>query len=191
MKYINIFEIDKLTQIVYRTTFDNYIQDSLISNVTTYEFEIVTNESPTVRVVYQKSSAVLTEEDVGTTPDPDSIIAIVKNKKLPKIDLRTKELIYQGAPWPPQAPIATMSLSDEAQRNWIALMVVSPYLTYPYTVTTIDDNAYAFGSSGELQQFCMYCMQVVSSCINSGRALKIKINSANTIEDINAIVDNR
>ena len=111
--------------------------------------------------------------------------------KIALVDNVTQNLISNGVQWPPQSPIATMSLSDAAQRNWIALMVVSGYLTYPFPITTQDDVEYSFSSAEELQQFCMYCMQVVNGHIASGRALKINMNNAATQEELDLIVDNR
>jgi len=189
MKYINIFSIrPDLT--VFRTTFDNYVQNTLSETDTAYTFTIVSNDIQQV-VTYDKVDGVVTEEDVGVISEYSEIVGINKRVKLAQIDMRTKRLIYQGAPWPPKAPVAIMSLSDEAQRNWIALMVVSSGLSYPYAVTTIDDNQYNFGDVTELQQFCLYCLSVVSGRIATGRTLKLQVNACTTIQQLDAIVDNR
>ena len=194
MKYINIFTVDIERLTVSRGTFDNYIQNSLEETSTEFTFDIdVTGydgQASSV-VIYKAEHQYVTEEEVGEIPLYTNNLAIMKKLRLNATDIKTNKMIYTTlVPWPPQAPVAHFSLSEEAQRNWIGLMIASPYLTYPYNVSC-DEGSYGFSDDTEYGQFYFYGLGLVADIIGAGRAIKAQINACTTTTELEAIVDNR
>lgn len=115
----------------------------------------------------------------------------VKSKKLLAIDTKTRELISNGFVFDD----VTFSLSDKAQFNWNALQasVANGLLTeddFPYAVTTKDDDTYEIAWADFLT-FIGTGLTTVGTHMATGRALKKQVLEATTIEEINAVVDER
>lgn len=107
-----------------------------------------------------------------------------KNKA---IDLRTRTLIAQGFVY----DSVVFSTSETAQRNWIALNSLRDDLTYPFNISTKADGEYSVANAVDLHDFVLTGMGTVEYHYGTGRALKISVNSAATVEDVCAILDAR
>jgi len=111
----------------------------------------------------------------------------LKNVKYDEIDFRTDELIAMGIPFDSNL----FSTSPDAQRNWIALFSARNDLTYPISVTTLDEKAYIFNDSRIVSLFYLTGISVINYHIATGRALKLQVGECNTKECIDSIVDSR
>ncbi|HSG29084.1 MAG TPA: hypothetical protein VLA34_11435, partial [Candidatus Krumholzibacterium sp.] len=100
-------------------------------------------------------------------------LEVYKSIKNGAIDKRTQELIAEGFSFDGK----TFSMSANAQRNWIALRANSDLLTWPVSITTIDDDEYSL-SLANLPAFEGAGMAAGAGHYNSGRALKLQVNAA-------------
>lgn len=109
-----------------------------------------------------------------------------KIKKNGQIDIRTQELIFQGFTYDGQ----TFSLSEMAQLNWVAMEASSDLLTWPVVITTKDDSEYSLTLANS-PYFYGAALSTKQAHLNSGRALKLQVNAATTIAEVDAVIDNR
>lgn len=118
--------------------------------------------------------------------DSAELAAYKKNKNL-SIDAKTKELIESGITY----NNVLFSSSETAQNNWLAMDQLRDDLTYPFGVTTFDDSEYTFQDAGELHTFVLVGFATIEPHYSSGRSLKIQVNGASSIAEVDAIEDNR
>lgn len=117
-----------------------------------------------------------------------------KERRNIEIDQRTRELIISGTVYDG----VTFSLSDNAQRNWIAIhSAVNLYEannSYPVSVVGEIDGEhtmYQLNDASQVYAFTGHCLGVVSYWYQSGAQLKINIEAAATRAAVDAVVDNR
>ena len=145
-------------------------------------FDIVEELSPED---YATLSGVIESYDYDT-----SLLKINKTKKNELIDNRTKELIFKGFTFDG----SKFSLSIEAQVSWLGLYTFRDMLDYSgdgYPVTTIDDEIYMVADANKMASFAGTGLTTIEIYKTSGRNLKAQVNSCTTIEQINAIIDDR
>ena len=115
----------------------------------------------------------------------------LKNERIESIDANTRRLISQGA----QFDGKMFSLSDNAQRNWIAtkasIDVYNALQAWPVPITTMDDDIYLLQDAAHIVNFTTAMLFGVAKYYNSGRALKLQVKAATTVNEIRAIVDSR
>jgi hypothetical protein len=117
----------------------------------------------------------------------DTILLEEKKKiRIVEIDKRTQDIIAEGFEFDSHQ----FSLSLNAQINWSGLLTLQSMLTWPMAVTTFDDNEYVLELSN-LPSFIATGKAVILNAINTGRAIKVQVNAATTLEELNAIVDTR
>ena len=119
----------------------------------------------------------------------DLDIKYLECRKLNKneaIDKRTVELINGGFIFDSN----TFSLSEPAQLNWVGMKTLEALMSFPSDITTKDDGLYSL-TQANLDPFIGTAMATKQAHLDSGRLLKISINAATTIEEIDAIEDNR
>lgn len=82
---------------------------------------------------------------------------------------------------------------DAAQRNWMGIKQMSDslLLAYPFVVTTNDDQEFQLNDAAHVTNFYLSGVAVVNGAMSSGRALKLQVNAATSIQEVDAIVDNR
>ena len=116
----------------------------------------------------------------------------VKEAKKNVIDLKTSELISEGF----QYEGKIFSLSTNAQNNWNALdTAVSTgklvEANFPIDVSTLaGDELYELAWLS-FNGFIIAGLNTVMGRLASGNALKKLVNAAATVEEVDAIVDNR
>lgn len=120
------------------------------------------------------------------------ILAAAKAGKVAAIDARTTELISQGFTFANKQ----FSMSEAAQRNWIALSsgLANGLLPFPMAVSTIDESSHVLASGNELKAFLgayLTYQADPSQPLGAGRNLKELVNACSTIEEVEAIVDDR
>lgn len=120
-------------------------------------------------------------------PPKSLTLAQSKVKKKADIDMRTRALIASGFTFDG----STFSLSENAQINWSGLNSAKDAIVYPVSVTTIDDGEYSLVDAPTVSAFFLTGVGVIKSHYDGGRALKIQVEAATTIDEVNNIVDNR
>jgi len=113
----------------------------------------------------------------------------LKTKRLLEIDGKTSLLIAQGVGYGGKQ----FSLSAYAQTNWIGMFTAKDYLTYPITISTLNDanGTYDLATSTDVTYFYLAAVAKVKEHLDSGRNLKELINNAVTESAINGIIDTR
>ena len=114
-----------------------------------------------------------------------------KETKCLEIDTKTRYLISQGAPYPPENQTVVFSLSDKAQSNWRSLFSTQGWVECPYKVQTNDNGIYVFADSTEIANCCLYIFDLIHHYVITGSELKLKVNEATTQEELDLVVDNR
>lgn len=109
-----------------------------------------------------------------------------KAAKNAEIDARTQEIISGGFTFDGHV----FSLSIRAQTNWLGLLTLKDLFAWPCNVTTDDDLQYSLALAN-LIPFIGTGSGTVASAISSGRALKLQVNAAETLEEIDAVTDSR
>lgn len=122
----------------------------------------------------------------------ESTLEEIKEIRIRKVDERTKQLIESGFTYNGNQ----FSMSDAAQKNWIALATLGlkGWVAYPYEISTKDENKVSLANSTELDAFLMaYATYQTdpSQPLGTGRVLKEQISSATTKAELDLIVDNR
>jgi hypothetical protein len=132
----------------------------------------------------------------GTSDEPREMTEAEKNadltaekaRRIGLIDARTRELIAEGFTWNTKQ----LSLSMEAQMNMSFSWMLAGTLTYPYKISTLnDDDIYEVADVAEMQQLVGTGSGIRDGHVIDGRDLKDSILEAQTIAALDLIVDNR
>jgi len=113
-----------------------------------------------------------------------------KEKKTSEVDEKTRAMTREGFEFNGKR----FSLSDNAQRtlNGAYSAKDHPTFVYPLEWNTLDNSAKIDIASPEvLEGFYLTAVGTVRSIRESGTALKNAVRDATTIEEVDAIVDNR
>lgn len=109
----------------------------------------------------------------------------LKSEKIDNIDFRTKQLINDGFNFDGHI----FSLSVEAQINW-SNMLNFPDQMFPLNVIDRDDNLYILDLSNKMN-FYLSALNGKNMHLQSGGVLKTQVKNAQTIEEVELIIDNR
>ena len=87
-------------------------------------------------------------------------------------------------------------MSEGAKSNWIELMTAfnAEMLPLPFPIRTIDDKPFVLTDATALKGFMAVVMgyqMAPGSPLVTGRALRQRVEEATTIEEVEAIVDDR
>ena len=149
-----------------------------------------------------KGFEIGTKEDLSTSELAaiDALIVthspalhLAKQAKVAAIDQRTKALIDEGFEFPP-ASGQVFSLSASAQVVLLALEAArgDPLFAYPVIYTTKDESAVIqLDDSDGVHAFFVTAIGACRGHLDSGTAIKNKVRDANTVVEVNAIVDSR
>jgi hypothetical protein len=139
------------------------------------------------------------EQAIGA-PKPDvaellanaGLYELGRRKKLAceAIDARSEQLLTAGLA---VAEGKVISTSDRAQRNLLQLAfgVQAGSATLPQGVATIDEGEYTITDATDLKRIQDLWHQRSTSVLDAGRALKMAVLAAESIEAIDAVVDER
>lgn len=118
-------------------------------------------------------------------------LELLRKNRIKAVDAKTASLIYRPAPFDGH----TFSMSDVAQRNWIAIKasidIYDELNAWPVPVTCEPDDEYLLQNAAHAKQFATAMLMSVAMHYNSGRSLKLALRAANDKASIDAIVDNR
>jgi hypothetical protein len=113
-----------------------------------------------------------------------------KHLKYNEINRKTEDIIGEGYVFAGK----TFSLSANGQTNILALEVTkdSPNLSYPVSFNTIDDSeTFYIPDSETLHEMYLTALATKKSALDSGTDLKNLIKDATTIDEVDAVQDNR
>lgn len=139
---------------------------------------------------------LMTEEDYSTYLDTHrstyeaweelQTLDFKKNQRIAEVDAKTQYLISQGF----EFDSTQFSLSLPAQVNWSGMMTLQALLTWPMSITTLDDGEYSLAEE-DLVAFIATGKTVITNNLDAGRSLKLQIKAATSLTELDAIVDNR
>jgi len=173
-----------------------------------------------VTVIFEYAKTTLQWDQVQSVVDAHQISSLqdIKDKKNSDIDRHSQDLIYKGLDYDvnqdAQNPdIKNFSLSLVAQHNLDSVggnfsdnvleymaangvdaataKTVIQSVVYPVRISTTDGGYHSFTDHTSLINFKNTAFGRVKSVYNEGQDLRISVNAAQTIADVEAIEDNR
>lgn len=120
-----------------------------------------------------------------------SVLERHKKTRNEEIDEKTGELISQGMSFNGES----FSLSHHAQVNWqgLKIAITGGLLTeadFPFPISTLNGSTYNL-QWADMDSFFGLVLQTINTYLIGGRTLKDQVNAATTIEEVDAVVDNR
>lgn len=85
-------------------------------------------------------------------------------------------------------------MRDSAMLKWTGMMAAKDMLAFPFTILTLDDKPFVLETPIELLQFLAAVMSYETapdSPLSTGRALRMRVEAAETVEEVGVIVDDR
>lgn len=126
-------------------------------------------------------------EVIDNAPTTEGLIITAQAEKIAAIDSKTQSLIYAGF----GHGTIMLSMSDSAQINFLGLQSMAAGLTFPYSMTTLNDTKYFVESVEELQTIISNAFAHKETAIKSGQDLKELVLDAATIDEVSLILDER
>ena len=86
------------------------------------------------------------------------------------------------------------AMTEGAKLNWTGLLAANAILPLPMNILTIDDKPFQLADKNELMAFLMAVMNydtAEGSPITSGRMLRMQVEAATTVAEVEAITDGR
>jgi len=113
----------------------------------------------------------------------------VKEAKIETIDSKTYSLIVAGFTY----NTFQFSSSERAQANFLAteLERVAGRITYPMLWSTLDGGSYAISDETDWNAIYSACLTHIRTLKLEGLALRAQVSEATTVEDVEAISDDR
>lgn len=121
------------------------------------------------------------------------VIEAAKTAKKAAIDKRTDELnLTQGMTYDGK----NFSMSPAAKINWTGMLslMTAGMMQYPFAILTVNDEPYMLKDQQAMQSFLMTVMQYDAnpeSATGKGRVLRGQVEACTTVEEVEAITDDR
>lgn len=103
------------------------------------------------------------------------------------VNAKTQEEEARGVPYNDHR----FSITPAAKSNWLAVVISKDSLSYPFNAPTGFDDIYAFQSANDVLGFFSAAMSYITYWEQSNEQLIIAINACTTLEQLNAVVDDR
>jgi hypothetical protein len=116
-----------------------------------------------------------------------NMVECAKTRKKREVDIKTKKLINKGFTYKENL----ISLSAEAQINWLGVFCSRFFLSYPYKATTKDDKEFVLENQSDVEIFYFSGVSFVNNVISAGRELKIEIDLLVSLEEVMMFQDLR
>lgn len=110
-----------------------------------------------------------------------------KRLKYEAIDEKTVSLIRQGFDYTSKK----FSMSEVAQINWLGMKQNKTLFIYPLQVTTKNNDVITLASEAEVESFVQSALMFKLTILKGGSDLKKLVHDATTVEQVDAVVDNR
>ena len=86
------------------------------------------------------------------------------------------------------------AMTETAQIKWAGMAAMIDKLSFPITILTLKDKPFQLADREELEQFLVAAMSYEfdpDSPLATGRELRMRVDAAETVEELEAIVDER
>ena len=144
--------------------------------------------------VVSQQDRTLLDALVASHNQISKLLDSLKERRLRDIDIRTSELIATGSFEYPEASGFMFSMTTTAQFNTLVMYTRrnDGNFTYP-VVRSIKNNKSSISLSdvSAVEAFYAASEIAVRSVLDNGNILKEQVNDATTMEQVNAVVDNR
>jgi len=127
-----------------------------------------------------------------------SSLAELKESRLQEIDIKTMQLLAQGFAYTGPGSIPTpnveiiFSLSIPAQTNLHRLYTFRDRFPYPKPYNTlVPTSVYMLQDQAEVETIALAALTRVDSILSQGVQLRLQIDAATTIGQVDAIIDTR
>lgn len=191
-----LLESKPWTQVGDRLTTDGRLPDEIWawSKSTKEKVRFTETDQPTDAYTTTPPPAYATGWDGVTNAwivDTAKELADAKTAKKAAIDANTNRiklrdgLVYSGKHF---------SMTDAAKLNWTGMLAASSILPVPMTILTMDDTPHVLNTRQDLTDFLMAVMAydtAPGSPLTSGRILRMRVEAAQTVDEVNAIIDDR
>jgi len=115
------------------------------------------------------------------------VLAVKKEEKISAVRAKTEAEEALGVPY----NLHRFSVSPSAKSNWLAIVVASAGLTYPFSAPTGFGSIYEFQNAGDVQAFFGASMYFLKYWEESNEALIIAVTACTTIAEVDAVTDDR
>lgn len=132
-------------------------------------------------------------EIIPPLPTDQGELAAAKAARLAAIDVRTDALIALGFRFPPAPEGNLFSLAPSAVQQLIGAYAgrEHPLFTYPVKWGALDGTSVTLPDAASLEMFYLVAVGTVRARLDSGQALKEQVVAAQTLAEVEAVVDNR
>jgi len=173
--------ITLLEQIGSESTLSNPIGYSFNNDETVFSInfseELDTNQQTSLNLIIENHNS--------------DILVELKKTRYQEIDSRTNELIEEGFEFPPSSGLF-FNLDPKSQIRIHGCDYARDLLPYPLKWQSLDDNnQISIVDADMMHNFFLVGLNTLKSRIDSGTALKEQIAQATTVEEVNAVIDNR
>lgn len=117
-------------------------------------------------------------------------LASRKLRRMAEIDERTSRIVTSGCEIEPGKVVATTLTATQNLQN-LVLGYQLATVELPQDISMLDGGVYTITNATVLLQVAALVTAQQRNALNSGRALRLAIKSATTLETLNAIVDSR
>ncbi len=130
-------------------------------------------------------------DDVVAAHDCD--LEVAKNEKFVTIDERTNALFREGFEFPDKSgQIFSLSLAGQSKLHGLYVLRNNPNLVYPIKCNTLTDSGdYEITDAAGLEAFYLAAFGEARQHVDSGTSLKEQVRSATTVEEVDAVIDDR
>jgi len=114
-------------------------------------------------------------------------LSVKKEEKIEAIKSKTEVEENKGVPYNNYR----FSVSPSAKSNWLAIVVASAGLEYPFSAPTGFGAIYNFLDTNDITAFFGTSIVFLKYWEESNEVLVIAVNACTTVEEVDAIIDNR
>jgi len=110
----------------------------------------------------------------------------LKQRKRDEITAHTIDMVASGF----QYDSTTFDLSHMARTTWIGMYSLKHLITWPKDVGTLDGESYSL-EEANVEAFMGIALGTYDAILTGERELKHAVNIATTVEELDAVIDNR
>lgn len=115
----------------------------------------------------------------------------LRQEKHSKIDEKSRDMMRAGFQFNGETFSYSIKLYDDINTTWFALGAYINLFEYPRTIQTKNNSTYDLQDAAEAEAFVQTALGSMIAVFDSELSLKSAINNAQTIAELEAIVDER
>lgn len=161
--------------------------------------KIFSSQAANTDVVFQfldaldPSEVTVLEQIVTDFRNSFSPLPLAKEIKFNEIDSRTADLVAVGFIFPPGSGLTfSLSLPSQIKLMGIEMLRNDPAMVYPIRFNSKDDTGYIdLADETTVHNMTLVAFGTYRQYVDTGSVLKAQVRAATTVDEVNAIVDNR